>query len=368
MAVATKYRLKLDLQLFNQEKTEDATPKKRSDARGKGQVASSQEIPSSFILLFVFLSFMMLGGYYKERLFRMFGDLLESGLNTELTTGNLMVLFSTTMTQLMLLVAPVFAIAVIVAILANYVQFGWLFTGKPLAPKLSKINPLNGFKQMFSLRSLVELAKSLIKLLIIGVMVYLTINGELDAILAMGHFTPEEILTFAASITLELGIKIAALLVVLAGFDFLYQKYEHEKSLKMSKQDIKDEHKQREGDPFIKGKIKEKQRRMAIQRMMQDVPKADVVITNPTHYAVALQYDGTKMEAPVVLAKGTDYIALKIREIAKENGVLTMENRPLARALYDRAEIGQTIPADLFQAVAEVLAYVYKLKGRVKSS
>jgi len=368
MAVATKYRLRLDLQLFNQEKTEDATPKKRSEARNKGQVASSQEIPSSIILLFVFLSFMMLGGYYKERLFRLFGDLLESNLNTELTSGNIMVLFSTYMMQLLMLIAPVFIIAVIVAVLANYAQFGWLFTGTPLAPKLSKINPLNGFKQMFSLRSLVELVKSLIKLLIIGVMVYLTLHGEMDAILAMGHFTPQEILTFTASITLELGIKIAVLLVVLAYFDYLYQKYEHEKSLKMSKQDIKDEHKKSEGDPLIKGKIKEKQRRMAIQRMMQDVPRADVVITNPTHYAVALQYDGTKMEAPVVLAKGTDYIALKIREIAKENGVMTMENRPLARALYDRAEIGQTIPADLFQAVAEVLAYVYKLKGRAKSS
>jgi flagellar biosynthesis protein FlhB len=368
MADPIQYRLKLDLQLFNQEKTEPATPKKRSEARGKGQVAASPEIPSSIILLFVFISFMMLGGYYKERLFRLFGDLFESGLNTELTSDNIMVLFSTWMQQLFLLVAPIFIIAVIVAVLANYAQFGWLFTTEPIAPKLSKINPLTGFKQMFSLTSLVELVKSLIKLLIIGVMVFLAIRGELDAILAMGHFSPEEILSFAASVTLELGIKIAVLLVVLAYFDFLYKKYEHEKSLKMSKQDIKDEHKKAEGDPLIKGKIKEKQRRMAIQRMMQDVPRADVVITNPTHYAVALQYDGTKMEAPVVLAKGTDYIALKIREIAKDNGVLTMENRPLARALYDRAEVGQTIPADLFQAVAEVLAYVYKLKGRVKSS
>lgn len=363
-----KYRLQLDLQLFNQEKTEPATPKKRSEARNKGQVASSPEIPSSIILLFVFVSFMMLGGYYKERLFRLFGDQFESGLNMELTSGNLMVMFSTYMVQLLMLVAPVFIIAVIVAILANYAQVGWLFTTQPIAPKLSKINPLTGFKQMFSLRSLVELVKSLIKLLIIGVMVYTTIHANLDAILAMGHFNPEEILTFATSIVLELGIKIAALLVVLAYFDYLYKKYEHEKSLKMSKQDIKDEHKKSDGDPLIKGKIREKQRRMAIQRMMQDVPRADVVITNPTHYAVALQYDGTKMEAPVVLAKGTDYVALKIREVAKENGVLMMENRPLARALYERAEIGQTIPADLFQAVAEVLAYVYKLKGRVKSS
>ncbi|MNC23810.1 Flagellar biosynthetic protein FlhB [compost metagenome] len=152
----------------------------------------------------------------------------------------------------------------------------------------------------------------------------------------------------------------------MAVLDYIYQKYEHEKSLKMSKQDIKDEYKKMEGDPIIKGKIRERQRRMAMQRMMQEVPKADVIITNPTHFAVALKYDGSKMEAPQIIAKGQDYVALRIRELAKEHGVMTMENKPLARALFQRTEIGDVVPADLFQAVAEVLAYVYKLKGKRK--
>lgn len=165
---------------------------------------------------------------------------------------------------------------------------------------------------------------------------------------------------------MNLGIKIAAALLVLAVLDYMYQKYEHEKSLKMSKQDVKDEYKKMEGDPLIKGKIRERQRRMALQRMMQEVPKADVIITNPTHFAVALKYDGSQMEAPQVVAKGQDFVALRIKEIAKEHGVVTIENKPLARALFQRAEIGDMIPGDLFQAVAEVLAYVYKLQGKVK--
>jgi flagellar biosynthetic protein FlhB len=176
----------------------------------------------------------------------------------------------------------------------------------------------------------------------------------------------DAILQFAASITLNLGVKIAVALLVLAVFDYMYQKYDYEKNIRMSKQDIKDEYKKMEGDPLIKGKIRERQRRMAMQRMMQEVPNADVIITNPTHFAVALKYEGSEMEAPQIIAKGQDYVALRIKEIAKEHGVITMENKPLARALFQRAEIGDAIPADLFQAVAEVLAYVYKLKGRTK--
>lgn len=362
------YRLKLDLQLFNQEKTEPATPKKRADARKKGQVASSQEIPASFILLFVFLSFFALGGYYKERLFRIFGNTLESDLTMVLTADSLMYLLSKWMTEVALMLAPIFAISLIVGIASNYFQFGFLFTMKPLQPSLNKINPINGFKNMFSSRSLVEFVKTLLKLAIVGIIVFTTIWGERGTIVILDHSTPEHVLAFAAELTLLLGVKIAALLVVLAFFDFLYQRYMHEKSLKMSKQDIKDERKNADGDPLIKSKIRQKQMSAAVKRMMQDVPKADVVITNPTHYAVAIQYDASKMEAPVVLAKGADYVALKIREIAKEHGITTMENKPLARALFDRVEIGQSIPADLFQAVAEVLAYIYKLKGRVKSS
>ena len=363
-----RYRLILDLQLFNQEKTEPATPRRRQEARKKGQVASSQEIPSAFVLLFAFLGFLMLGGYYRDRLYRLFGESFESGLTAELTADSLGRFVSHWMTEIALLLLPIFAIAVIVGIASNLFQFGWLFTFEPIKPSLRNISPIQGVKRLFSSRALVEFAKSILKLLIVGLMVYVTISGEMDSIVLLDQATPEQILSFAASLTLSLGIKIAVLLVVLALLDFLYNKYMHEKSLRMSKQDIKEEHKKLEGDPLIKSRIREKQRRMAIMRMMQEVPKADVVITNPTHYAVALRYDAAEMDAPVVVAKGIDYLALRIREVAKEHGVTIMENKPLARALYERTEVGQTIPVDLFQAVAEVLAYIYRLKGRIRTS
>ncbi len=360
------YRWTLDLQMFSQEKTERATPKKRQEARNKGQVAKSQELPGAFILLFGFFSFIMLGGYYKERLIRMFGLIFEQKLTMEMTTGNILTLFSDMMMQGFILLAPIFIMTVVVALLGNYLQIGILFTGESLKMNLNKVNPLKGFKQIFSMRSLVEFVKNITKLIVIGYIVYLTIWHERAQIMQLASIPVDQMFSFIASITIKLGIEIGVILVVLAVGDYAYQRFEHEKSLKMSKQDIKDEYKKSEGDPLIKGKIRERQRRMALQRMMQEVPKADVIITNPTHFAIALQYDGSKMEAPTVIAKGMDYVALRIREVAKEHGVITMENKPLARALYERAEIGDTVPADLFQAVAEVLAYVYKIKGKAK--
>lgn len=359
-----KYRLELDLQLFNQEKTEKATPKKRQEARKKGQVAKSTDLPAALILLFVSASFLMLGDFYKSRIDVMFGGLFRNWLTMELTAENVMQLFLSITQQMLLMLLPIFAIVVVIGVIGNVIQFGFLLTGEPLKLKLEKLNPIEGFKRIFSMRSLVEFLKSILKVTIIGVLVYSTIMGEWDQLLILSSMSLEDIFAFTAGLTIKLGLEIGAVLAVLAFLDFLYQKYEHEKSLKMSKQDIKDEYKKSEGDPLIKGRIRERQRKMALQRMMQDVPKADVIITNPTHYAIALKYDATQMDAPTVLAKGVDHVALRIREIAKENGVITMENKPLARALYDRAEIGDVIPADLFQAVAEVLAYVYKLKGR----
>lgn len=362
------YRLKLDLQLFSQEKTEKATPKKRSESRKKGQVAKSADFPSSLILLFTFAGFAMFGGFYKQRIMNMFDDIFENWLLMELTSENVFNLFDTLVTEMLIFLLPIFSIAILVGIIGNVAQFGFLLTGEPLKMKLSKLNPLQGLKQIFSMRSIVEMLKSLLKLLIIGVLVYQTIASDWSRLLSLSDLSVEQIFAFAAGLTVSMGIKIGAALVILAFADYLYQKYEQEKSMKMSKQDIKDEHKKSEGDPLVKGRIREKQRRMAIQRMMQQIPNADVVITNPTHFAIALKYDSSNMEAPVIIAKGMDHVALRIREIAKEHGVITMENKPLARALYERAEIGDAIPADLFQAVAEVLAYVYKLKGRVKSS
>ncbi|MDQ6419242.1 flagellar biosynthesis protein FlhB [Paenibacillus sp. LHD-117] len=360
------YRLKLDLQLFSQEKTEKATPKKRDESRKKGQVAKSTDLPGALILLFVSASFMMLGGYYKTKIVALFGSLFQDWLTMELTTENVMDLFLNLVWQSLLFLLPIFAIVMVIGVVGNIAQFGFLLTGEPLKMQLNKLNPIEGFKRIFSMRSMVEFLKSILKVCIIGILVFSAISQEWDRLLTLSMQPLESIFTFTAGLTLRLGIEIGAVLVVLAFLDFMYQKYEHEKSIKMSKQDIKDEYKKTEGDPLIKGRIRERQRKMALQRMMQDVPKADVIITNPTHFAIALKYDASKMEAPTILAKGMDHVALRIKEIAKEHGVITMENKPLARALYDRAEIGDVIPGDLFQAVAEVLAYVYKLKGRVK--
>ncbi|WP_138751574.1 flagellar biosynthesis protein FlhB [Paenibacillus sinopodophylli] len=362
------YRLELDLQLFSQEKTEQATPKKKSEARKKGQVAKSSDLAGSLILMFVFMGFMMLGGYFKEHIMMLFGNLFENWITMDITTGNVMTLFNEIAIELLLILMPIFAITVVIGIMGNVIQFGFLLTGEPLKMQLNKVNPINGFKQIFSAKTLVEFLKSILKLLIIGVLVFMAISKEWERILLLASLPIQQIFTFTAGLTLKLGIEIGAVLTALALADYFYQRYEHSKSLKMSKQDIKDEHKKSEGDPLIKGRIRERQRRMAFQRMMQEVPNADVIITNPTHFAIALKYDASKMEAPKIIAKGMDHVALRIREIAKENGVVMMENKPLARALYERAEIGDVIPPDLFQAVAEVLAYVYKMKGRVKSS
>ncbi|MBB6695910.1 flagellar biosynthesis protein FlhB [Cohnella xylanilytica] len=359
----SRFRLPMDLQLFSGEKTEKATPKKRKEARDKGQVAHSQELVSSVILIVTISLFLFLGSVFWNRILRLFSDVFLHGLNRDVTQENVLGMLTRYSTEMLFFLAPIFIAVIITAFAVSYVQMGWLFTAEPLKPKLSSLNPINGFKRMFGLRSVVELLKSSLKLFAVSIVVYLVLWSEKDQVMALAHVPIADVFAFTGKITAQLTLLIGVLMFVLAIGDYYYQKYSHEKSLRMSKQDIKDEFKNMEGDPRIKGKIKERQRRMAIMRMMQEVPKADVIITNPTHFAVALQYDGSKMDAPKVIAKGQDFLALRIREIAKAHNVITMENKPLARALFDRTEIGDTIPADLFQAVAEVLAYVYRLKG-----
>lgn len=358
------FRLKLDLQLFSGEKTEPATPKKRQESRQKGQVAKSMEIPAAFILFFSFLAFTVFGGYMKDQTMHVFRSVFYDYLLWDITIDNVVVLFEKLMIQSLLIIAPILAIAVVIAIFGNYLQFGFLLTGDPLMMKFSKLNPIEGAKKIFGMRALVDFLKSFLKMSVIGYVVYSTLMAEKGNLMDLARLPIENVMSFASTITINLGVKIGIVLIVLALFDFMYQKYEFEKSIRMSKQDIKDEYKKTEGDPQIKGKIREKQRRMALQRMMQEVPKADVIITNPTHFAVALRYEAQNMQAPTVVAKGTDYIALKIKQIAKEHQIITMENKPLARALYAQVEIGDAIPADMFQAVAEVLAYVYKVRGK----
>ncbi|NCU16516.1 flagellar biosynthesis protein FlhB [Pallidibacillus pasinlerensis] len=358
-----KYRL--DLQFFAGEKTEKATPKKRQDVRKKGQTAKSQDINTAVILLFVFAVLIFLGPSIIQNFLNIFLMTFEKYFLMDLTENSLETIAIETFLQLLKIIAPIFLVAIIAALIANYIQVGVLFTGEPLKMKLEKLDPIKGFKRIFSLRAIVELVKSILKVSIIGVIGFIFLQNNLPEILNLITSTPANSLAAVASVAGKMGLYMGGALLFIAILDYMYQKYDFEKNIRMSKQDIKDEHKNIEGDPLIKSRIKQRQREIATRRMMEEVPKADVVITNPTHYAVALKYDESKADAPIVVAKGVDFIAQKIKLIAKENDVVTVENRPLARSLYAETEIGQEIPEQFFKAVAEILAYVYRVQKKI---
>jgi flagellar biosynthetic protein FlhB len=252
----------------------------------------------------------------------------------------------------------------VVGLAINYLQVGFLFTLEPLQPSLEKLNPIKGIKRLFSIRSVVDVVKNLLKLVIIGFIVYVTIKREYGLFLELGDFTIYQITKVMASLTFEVGIKIAIALLVMAILDFFYQRWEHEKSLRMSPFEIKEERRQMEGDPEVKQRIKRLQMEMARRRMMHEVPKATVVITNPTHIAIALKYDSATMKAPLVVAKGKHKLAAQIKKIAQEHNIPVVEDKPLARAMFGVIEVGEEIPFNFFKAVAEILAYVYRLKGK----
>ncbi|HEX3030693.1 MAG TPA: EscU/YscU/HrcU family type III secretion system export apparatus switch protein, partial [Bacillota bacterium] len=261
---------------------------------------------------------------------------------------------------------PVLAATLVAGVSANFAQVGVMFSTEALAMRLDRLNPIEGLKRIFSLRSLAELIKSLFKVTMVGVLAYRIIMDNFEVFPKMLDMDIRTSGSFIGGLVVKIGLEAAVLLLVLALFDYMFQRYEFNKSLKMAKEEIKEEFKQTEGNPQIKGKIREKMRKMSSRRMMQEIPKADVVITNPTHYAVALRYDGDTMQSPQIVAKGVDLLAQRIKEIAREHGVITVENKPLAQALFKVTDVGDFVPADLFQAVAEVLAFVYRLKGRKK--
>lgn len=357
--------LSIDLQYFAGEKTEKATPKKRQDTRKKGQVAKSQDVNTAFVLLAGFAVLSFFGSYMKNIVTSIFIFSFEDNMLIPLTENSVSVIFLQMIEQAAYLLIPIMIAAMLAGVLSNYLQIGFLFSTEAIQPKLNKLNPISGFKRIFSWRALVEFIKSILKIVLVGVVVFLVIWSRMDEILILSQKSIGAALATLADITVNVGLYSAVVLMFIAIFDYFYQKFDYEKSIRMSKQDIKDEYKNSEGDPLIKSKIKQRQREMAMQRMMQEVPSADVVITNPTHYAIAIKYDEQKMDAPFVVAKGVDFVAQKIKLIAKENDVTTIENRPLARALYDQTEIGQGIPEEFFKAIAEILAFVYKAKGKV---
>ncbi|WP_318615406.1 flagellar biosynthesis protein FlhB [Sporosarcina sp. YIM B06819] len=358
--------LRLDLQFFAGEKTEKATPKKRQDSRKKGQVLKSQDVTSATVLLTVFLFLFFIAGFMRDRFFLFFKHAFTEYVPlTHLDEDKAMLIYSEVVIQMAFILLPIMLAAVVAGLAGNLFQIGLLFTTEPLKFDLKKIDPIKGLKRIFSMRAIIELLKSVLKISFIGSTTVIILMMNIDKVLALAFKSPWDVMTTVAQLAAIMGITAALVLLFISILDFFYQKFDYEKNLRMSKQDIKDEHKNSEGDPIIKSRIKQRQREMAMRRMMQEVPNADVVITNPTHFAIAIKYDDGNMDAPIVVAKGLDFVAQKIKLIAKEHDIVMVENRPLARSLYDEVEIGGRIPEEFFKAIAEILAYVYRIQRKI---
>ena len=352
------------------EKTEKATPKKRKDAREKGQVRHSTEVNTTFCAIATFGMLYIIWEWFVERLMLIYNEYLGPHsimmANAGFSNNELVGLLSRLMMDMIVTLLPILGTALVAGVAINLLQIGPLFTTKPLAIKLNRISPVSGIKRMFSSKTIVDLAKSILKILILGYIAYSDYKNLLD--IFPGYIGKDVHVAFinlmrTAFLT---ALKMCLAMIIISIGDFLYQWWKYEKDLRMTKQEVKDEYKMMEGDPQIKGKIKAKQRQMSAMRMMSRIPEADVVVTNPTHYAIALKYDEKASKAPVVLAKGQDYLARKIREAAIEYHVEIVENPPLAQALYATCEVDDEIPADFYQAVADILVFVYKQKGKLR--
>ena len=348
-----------------QEKTEAPTEKKRRESREEGQVAFSRELPSAALLAGILLTLIatspLILDAFREMTTQIFREMSKAD---ELSIGSLYDLSGEIFSTLLPAFAPFAAIIVLVGILASILQVGVQITLKAIAPKFNKISPLTGLKRLFSTQSLADFLKSMAKLIIVGIVGYITYMDKITELNGLSVATPEAILEYNFTVVAEVSGKIVLALVAIAIFDYLYQRWHHEKQLMMTKQEVKEETKQTEGDPQLKARIRQIQREMSNARMMQEVPKADALIVNPTHFSVAILYDRDVMEAPEVTAKGTDHMALRMRTVARENSVPILERPELARDLYANVEIGETIPERFYKAIAEILAFVYRLRRR----
>jgi flagellar biosynthetic protein FlhB len=350
-----------------EEKSFPASPRKRAEARKKGQVAKTPELATSAVLLaLVSAMHVALPGYAGQSLISNIQSAFAfNPANVEFNFNTVHLWQERALLWTGRIVLPALLLAMVLGVVANVAQVGFEATPESLAPKWDRVNPVNGLKRLFSARGFVELAKGIAKMAIVGGICYSAVRGAIEdetMIKLMGVSLSVTMSTVGALLW-TIGIRVSVWLFLLAVADYAYQKYDLEKNLKMTLTEVKDEMKQSEGDPQMKAKVRRMQREMAGKRMMKDVPTADVVVTNPTHFAVALKYD-EESGAPIVVAKGQDLIAQKIKEIARENRVPIVENRPLARKLHKAVEIGQQIPGDLYEAVAQVLAFVYRTYGR----
>ena len=365
--------LEYNLQFFAKdgeggEKTEPATPRKLEKAREEGQTARSQDLNTAILLFVLFTSLRVFGGLMLERIyddFSFFFRGISEYSREEFTIGRAEGLFNYGLQEIFILILPIIALAVIGAFVVSVVQVKWKVTLKPLKPKPSKINPISGLKRMFSKDKLFELLKAIMKIGVLFYVVYSSLKDEWGMVINIYQLDLWPAIQLIVDTILIISFKISAVFLVIAFVDWMYQKHKFQTDMKMTKQEVKDEYKNTEGNPQIKGQIRRKMQEASRRRMMQALPEADVVITNPTHLAVALKYDREEAEAPVVIAKGADYIAARIKDVARENRIEIVENKPLARMLYHNVELGEQIPPELYQMVAEILAYVYGLQGKV---
>jgi flagellar biosynthetic protein FlhB len=350
-----------------QEKTESATPRRRQKAREEGQVAKSNEIASVLVLLVGISVLFMFSAYFYPKLERVIQGIAQFQEIPAVDKPFCIYLLKRSVTYFLVFVLPVMGAVFIAAFIANYAQVGFHISGKAITPKLSKFDIVKGFGRLFSLRSLVDLAKTIIKLAVIGSVAYIAVKGEVADILKLYNEDVAYIFLFILKGFLKIFIWVLIVMIVVAVADYSYQKWQLEKDMRMTKQEVKEEHKDTEGDPLVKSRIRSLQQQAARKRMMSSVPDADVVVTNPTHLAVAIQYDPLKMNAPKVVAKGAGLVARRIREIAKEHHVPVVENKELARNLYKAIDVGETVGSEFYKGIAELLAYVYKLKGKTVS-
>ena len=350
----------------NEEKTEEPTPRKRQELRDKGEVAKSRELPSVAVLLSSLMALTFFGSFMYSQIQLIMQETLSLPMLGDLNVFDFIIFARKTTTRFILTISPLLAAVFITAILSNIMQVGFVLSGESISPKLSKLAPIKGFTRLFSKQSLMELCKSLFKMVIVGAISYYTIKAEMKNVPMLGEMGVKAIWVYILTVFLKIFLRCTLAMVFVVVIDYAFQRWEFENRINMSKQEIKDEHKKSEGDPLVKSRIKSIQMEMARKRMMQSVPEADVVITNPVRLAVAVKYD-PDMNAPKVLAKGAGEVAKKIRDLATEHDIPILEKKELARNLYKLVEIGQEIPAVLYQAVAEVLAYIYKLTGKLKS-
>lgn len=353
------------------EKTEEPTQKRKEDNRKEGKVCKSQEVDHAFELIAVFILLKVIIGY----LGRQFTEVFKTVYNKipESVTfweGNIIVSDFASMIRdlylkILIILAPFLITGFVVAFLVQLVQVKWKVSWKPMKPKFSKLNPISGVKRIFSAQKLFQLGVSIVKIALISWVVYDEIKKVWKYLFIMYDIPLMQGISLVGNTVINLGLKISLFFLIVAAADYLYQKFKFNNDSKMTKQEVKDEYKQQEGDPQIKSKIRGKMQEASRRRMMQNLPQADVVITNPTHFAVAVKYDTSQFEAPFVVAKGADHLAFKIKEVAKENHIEIVENKPLARMLYANVEVGEQIPPELYQTVAEILAMVYKMQGKV---